>query len=88
MAYGRESVGLHFTWKPLQAEVEALLPRLERALAPFATRPHWGKLFADADRAVARRYPRLDDFRALAARLDPQGKFGNGFLDRHVLGGV
>lgn len=86
MAYGRDSVGLHFTWKPRQAEVEALLLPLEEALAPFGPRPHWGKAFADADRAVARRYPRLDDFRALAARLDPAGMFGNDFLTRHVLG--
>jgi len=86
MAYGRDSVGLHFTWKPLQTEVEALLPTLEDALAPFAARPHWGKLFADVDRSVARRYLRMDDFRALVARWDPEGKFGNDFLDRHVLG--
>ena len=86
MAYGRDSVGLHFTWKPRSAEVDALLLPLEDALAPFAPRPHWGKVFADVDRGVARRYPRLDDFRALVARLDPAGTFGNAFLDRHVLG--
>jgi xylitol oxidase len=85
MAYGRDSVGLHFTWRPLQADVERLLPHLEAALAPFTARPHWGKLFADADHRVADRYPRLDEFRALVASLDPKGKFSNGFLDRHVL---
>ncbi|MCY7365263.1 MAG: FAD-binding protein [Frankiaceae bacterium] len=86
MAHGRDSVGLHFTWKPLQEEVDALLPAVEGALAPYAARPHWGKLFFDADRSLARVYPRLDDFRALAARLDPEGTFRNSFLDRHVLG--
>jgi xylitol oxidase len=30
-------------------------------------------------------YPRLDDFRALATRLDPSGKFRNDFVDKYVL---
>ena len=73
MASGRDSIGLHMTWRPLQAEVEALLPVVEQALAPFAPRPHWGKLFADQERGLARAYPRLGDFRALVGRLDPRG---------------
>lgn len=85
-AYGRESVGLHFTWKPLQPDVMALLPALEEALAPFAARPHWGKLFADADRALADLYPRMGEFRGLVGRMDPRGAFRNAFLERHVLG--
>ena len=86
MAFGRDSIGLHFTWRPLQAQVQALLPTIEQALAPFAARPHWGKLFVDADRSLAGGYPRMDDFRGLVARLDPDGTFRNAFLDRHVLG--
>jgi xylitol oxidase len=87
-AEGGDRVGLHFTWLPRQPEVEAVLPRLEAALAPFAARPHWGKLFAAVGapgtdpRAL---YPRLDDFRALVARTDPEGKFRNAFVERHVL---
>ena len=46
-AEGGDRVGLHFTWQPRQPEVEALLPTIEAALAPFGARPHWGKLFAD-----------------------------------------
>ncbi|WP_326834522.1 FAD-binding protein [Amycolatopsis rhabdoformis] len=84
-AHGRDSVALHFTWLPRQPEVEALLPTLEAALAPFAPRPHWGKLFHGE--ALALDYPRLADFRTLATRLDPTGKFRNPFLDRHVFGG-
>lgn len=86
MACGRDSIGLHFTWRPLQTEVEALLPTIEQALAPFAARPHWAKLFVDADRSLAGVYPRMDDFRRLVARLDPDGTFRNDLLDRHVLG--
>jgi xylitol oxidase len=85
-AHGEDHVGLHFTWLPRQPEVAALLPTIEAALAPFDARPHWGKLFADVDRDLARLYPRWADFRALAARVDPDGVFRNDFLDRHVLG--
>jgi xylitol oxidase len=84
--YQRAGIGLHFTWKPAQPEVEALLPVIEAALAPFAMRPHWGKLFAADAAQLAPVYPRFDDFRALAGRLDPEGKFRNAFLDRTVFG--
>lgn len=83
-AEGSDVVGLHFTWVPRQGEVEALLPRIEEVLEPFAARPHWGKVF-DVD-AAARRLPdlyrRWDDFRALRRSLDPTGTFSNGFLER------
>lgn len=84
-AYRQDSVALHFTWRPLQAQVEALLPDLEAALAPFAARPHWAKLFAVPSRELARMYPRFDDFRDLVAKHDPAGTFRNAYLDR-VLG--
>ncbi|WP_104200204.1 FAD-binding protein [Cryobacterium sp. Y29] len=86
--FERAGVALHFTWKPEQAAVEALLPVLEGVLAPFAVRPHWGKLFhADAE-MLATRYRRFNDFRALADRLDPAQKFRNAFLERTVFGGA
>ena len=90
-AYQRESVAIHFTWRQVQAEVEAVLPRLEEALVPFAARPHWGKLFsasvAGAPDRLSEIYPRLTDFQALAERLDPRHAFRNDFLARHVLTG-
>ena len=85
-SYQRAGVALHFTWKPEQAAVEALLPALEAALAPFAVRPHWGKLFQADAAMLATSSPRLGDFRALADRLDPAGKFRNEFLERTVFG--
>ncbi|WP_304504294.1 FAD-binding protein [Amycolatopsis sp. DSM 110486] len=81
---GRDSVAIHFTWLPRQPEVETLLPTIESTLAPFAPRPHWGKLFHGEALDLA--YPRSADFRSLATRLDPAGKFRNPFLDRHVFG--
>lgn len=90
-ASGRPTVGLHFTWRRDVEGVTALLPHVEEALAPFAPRPHWGKLFtatgAGAPDALRAAYPRFDDFRALAARLDPQGRFHNAFVERHGLTG-
>jgi alditol oxidase len=74
--YERDSVCIHFTWKPLTAEVHAVLPQIEAALAPLEPRPHWGKVFL---RSPAPWYPRLPEFRALRGRLDPDGAFGNAF---------
>jgi len=84
--YGTDGIGLHLTWRQDQAAVEAVLPVLEAELAPFGARPHWGKLF-DGDAArLAPLYPRFAEFKALAGRLDPEGKFRNDFLDRAVFG--
>ena len=80
--YRQQSVALHFTWKPLQAEVQAVLPELEELLRPFGARPHWGKLFTPSGHDWEALYPRFADFRLLAARHDPAGKFRNALLDR------
>lgn len=80
----RDSVGLHFTWI---ADVDSVLPvvgLVEEQLAPFAPRPHWGKIFTLAPEVVRRQYERLPDFQALARRLDPAGKFRNAFTDRYL----
>lgn len=82
-AYGRDSVAIHFTWKQVD-EVYGLLPSIDAALAPFDARPHWGKVFETDASRLGILYPRLGDFRELAARLDPSGKFQNAYLDRTV----
>lgn len=82
--YGRDGIGLHLTWKRDQAAVEAVLPAIEAALAPFSARPHWGKVFAAGAAELAPLYPKFADFKALAVRLDPSGKFRNEFLERTV----
>ena len=84
--YGRDGIGLHFTWRQDQPAVQLILPLLEAELAPFAARPHWGKLFGGGRSSLAPLYPRFDDFTALADRLDPTGKFRNSFLSRAVFG--
>jgi xylitol oxidase len=85
-SYGRDTVAAHFTWVEDTAAVLPVVRRLEEALAPFAARPHWGKVFTTPADRLRALYPRLDDFRSLVNALDPAGKFGNAFV-RGVLGG-
>ncbi|GHH79545.1 putative xylitol oxidase [Streptomyces sulfonofaciens] len=86
-AYGRDTVALHFTWVQDTAAVLPVVAALEDRLAPFEARPHWGKVFTVAPEVLHARYPRLADFAALAAALDPSGTFRNRFLDRILSGG-
>ena len=83
--YHQDSVALHFAFHRVP-ELKAALEAAEAVLRPFAPRPHWGKLFELSGAEVMSRYERLGDFRALAGRCDPNGKFRNGFLERNVFG--
>ena len=83
--YECDTIAIHFSWKPAQQGVERLLVELESALAPFAARPHWGKLFLAKASDIASLYERLPDFARLAQRLDPRGAFRNSWLEHHVL---
>lgn len=83
---GRDSIGIHFTWRPEWAAVRQVLPLIEAALEPFEARPHWAKLFAMDPARLQSLYERLPAFRRLALRHDPEGRFGNDFLSRYVLG--
>ena len=83
-AYQRDSMAIHFTWKPEWPEVKKLLPQIEEKLAPFGPRPHWAKLFTLTATAVQSQYARLDDYRALVSKYDPKGRFRNEFLDTNV----
>lgn len=78
-------VAIHFTWRPLEAQVLAFLPHLEAALAPFHARPHWGKVFTmNLLEAGPRLYGKgWEEFKALQRRVDPKGKFVNPFLRQH-----
>jgi xylitol oxidase len=84
--YGRPSLAIHFTWKPDRKAVDKVRPVIEKELAPYRARPHWGKLF-DMDHAqLQSRYERLADFKALINEYDPTGKFRNKFLSRTLYG--
>jgi alditol oxidase len=83
--HGRQSFALHFTWRRRPAEVEAVVARIEAALAPLGARPHWGKVFTARAEAIAPLYPRMADFLALRDRLDPGRTFLNDWLREKVL---
>jgi alditol oxidase len=83
-AYQQNSVAIHFTWKQDWPAVSKLLPEIERELAPFNPRPHWGKLFTISPAQLRSRYERLPEFVALAKKLDPQSKLHNKFLERNI----
>jgi xylitol oxidase len=78
--YKRPSLAIHFTWKQDWESVSKVLPMIERELAPFDVRPHWGKLFTIPGSTLQRRYERCDEFKRVLAQHDPRGKFRNAFL--------
>jgi len=82
--YQQPSVAIHFTWKPEWPEVKQLLPLIERELAPFRVRPHWGKLFTVSPADLHSRYQRLQKFVEVCKNFDPHGKFRNPFLTTNI----
>jgi len=80
----QRSVTIHFTWKQEWDSVSKLLPLIEKELAPFNPRPHWGKLFTMPAQVLESRYEKLSDFKKLAAYYDPKGKFRNDFLKGNI----
>jgi xylitol oxidase len=82
--YKQSCVTIHFTWKPDWPAVSKVLPVIEKEIAPYKARPHWGKLFTMSPAVLQSRYERLPDFLNLAKRFDPQGKFRNDFLNTNI----
>ena len=80
-AYRQDSVAFHFTWLPDTAAVLPVVTLIERQLAPFGPRPHWGKVFTMAPASVRAAFPRFADFQDLVRRYDPSGVFRNQWLD-------
>lgn len=84
--YKRPSLAIHFTWKQNWNAVSKVLPMIERELAPYEVRPHWGKLFTIPPTVLQSRYEKLNDFKDLIAEYDPAQKFRNAFIDKHLYG--
>jgi xylitol oxidase len=82
--YQRDSVAFHFTWIPDTAAVLPVVTLIEQWLAPFAPRPHWGKVFTASADDLHARYDRLPDFLNLANHYDPAGKFRNAYTARYL----
>jgi L-gulonolactone oxidase len=64
---------------------DAYFSGVERIMDSYGGRPHWGKLHFQRAETLAPRYPRWNEFQQVRARLDPEGRFANPYLDR-VLG--
>jgi FAD-linked oxidoreductase len=58
---------------------------VEQIMDSYGGRPHWGKRHFQTAATLAPRYPRWEDFQRVRARLDPDGRFANPYIDR-VLG--
>jgi alditol oxidase len=84
--YKRPSLAIHFTWKQDWPSVSKVLPMIERELAPFDARPHWGKLFTIPSAQLQQRYERCDEFKRFVAQHDPRGKFRNEFVSTNLYG--
>jgi xylitol oxidase len=84
--YEQPSVTIHFTWKQDWPAVSKLLPTIEKELAPFHARPHWGKLFTISPAALKGAYKKMPEFIDLSAKYDPHGKFRNEFLNKNIFG--
>jgi xylitol oxidase len=82
--YKQPCVTIHFTWKPDWPAVSKLLPVIEKELAPFQPRPHWGKLFTIPPAQLHSIYRKLPEFIEVSRKYDPQGKFHNEFLNTNI----
>jgi len=82
--FGGDCVAIHFTWKPDWPAVQRALPVIEKALAPFGARPHWGKLFTMSPEHLQPLIQKLPQFRELLAQYDAGGKFRNQFIDANI----
>jgi len=85
-AHERDSVYLAFHVNA-RTDHREYFEGVEQVLVGYDGRPHWGKLHTRTVDDLASTYLRMDDFRYLRERLDPEGLFANAYLDR-VLGPV
>lgn len=82
--YKQQSVTIHFTWKQEWEAVSKLLPVIEKELAPYNAKPHWGKLFTMPPAKLLYYYEKVNEFKKMVAQLDPHGKFRNEFLEKNI----
>jgi len=83
-AQGRATVAIsvhqaaELPYQPFFADVEAIFRN-------HHGRPHWGKWHSHTAHELRALYPRWDHFLSVRARLDPHGRFLNGYLRRLLL---
>jgi L-gulono-1,4-lactone dehydrogenase len=84
--YGRQNayIACHL---PSGTPYERYFRGVEAIMDRVGGRPHWGKMHYQTAATLAPRYPEWSRFQAVRAKLDPDGRFRNAYLDR-VLGVV
>ena len=78
-AYGRDTayIAIHqYTGLPYQEYFDVF----ESVMASVGGRPHWGKMHSLSAPSLRALYPKFDDFLAVRAAADPDGRFLNPYL--------
>jgi len=78
--FQRDSIGIHFTWKKVDAVYE-MVKVVEAVLAPFNYRPHMGKVYSASPQYLRTVMPMMEKFSQLVKEIDPTNKFGNAMTD-------
>ena len=78
--YQRDCIGIHFTWKKVDAVYE-FVKVVEAVLAPFNYRPHMGKVYSASPEYIRSVMPKMSEFVRLVKEIDPMNKFGNAMTD-------
>ena len=82
--YQRDCIGIHFTWKKVDAVYE-FVKVVEAVLAPFNYRPHMGKVYSASPEYIRSVMPKMSEFVRLVKEIDPMNKFGNA-MTNNLLG--
>ncbi|ACP23817.1 FAD-linked oxidoreductase [Sinorhizobium fredii NGR234] len=77
--YEQDSITLSVSGEP-GTDYWEYLKDVDTILRQYGSRPHWGKLHFLGAEDVTALYPRSADFRALRAKVDPEGRFLNDHL--------
>jgi FAD/FMN-containing dehydrogenase len=78
-AYGRDTVTIS-VHQDARLPYQEFFAGIEAIFLEHGGRPHWGKVHTCTAMDLHARYPRWDDFAAVCARMDPDGRFLNEHL--------
>ncbi|WOE41069.1 D-arabinono-1,4-lactone oxidase [Acinetobacter chinensis] len=79
--YQRDSISIS-VHQYIKQDPKLLFDEIEPILQRYQGRPHWGKMHSLNAGQLRMLYPKWDDFLQLRARLDPEKKFLNPYLQQ------
>lgn len=79
--YQRDSISIS-VHQYIKQNPKLLFDEIEPILQRYQGRPHWGKMHSLNAGQLRMLYPKWDDFLQLRARLDPEKKFLNPYLQQ------